>query len=231
MNTDAEAVIAQLRSIADPSRKPGIARVGITVDRALGVSIPTLRRVAVAHRADHELALGLWATEIHEARILASMIDDPRRVTRAQMEDWAADFDSWDLCDQVCNNLFSAVRSAGATALAWCRRDEEYVRRAAFAIVAAQAVHDRDRDDEYFAAWLPRIRRAAADDRNLVKKAVNWALRQIGKRNLALRDAAIAEAEGLLELESRSARWIARDALRELRSDAVAERLGAPRRS
>ena len=231
MNTDAEAVIAQLRSIADPSRKPGIARVGITVDRALGVSITTLRRVAVAHRADHELALGLWATEIHEARILASMIDDPRRVTRAQMEDWAADFDSWDLCDQVCNNLFSAVRSAGATARAWCRRDEEYVRRAAFAIVAAQAVHDRDRDDEYFAAWLPRIRRAAADDRNLVKKAVNWALRQIGKRNLALRDAAIAEAEGLLELESRSARWIARDALRELRSDAVAERLGAPRRS
>lgn len=231
MNTDTEAVIAQLRSIADPSRKPGMARVGITVDRALGVSIPTLRRVAVAHRADHELALGLWATEIHEARILASMIDDPRRVTRAQMEDWAADFDSWDLCDQVCNNLFSAVRSAGATARAWCRRDEEYVRRAAFAIVAAQAVHDRDRDDEYFAAWLPRIRRAAADDRNLVKKAVNWALRQIGKRNLALRDAAIAEAEGLLELESRSARWIARDALRELRSDAVAERLGAPRRS
>jgi len=231
MNTDTEAVIAQLRSIADPSRKPGMARVGITVDRALGVSIPTLRRVARAHRADHELALGLWATEIHEARILASMIDDPRRVTRAQMEDWAADFDSWDLCDQVCNNLFSAVRWAGAAARAWCRRDEEYVRRAAFAIVAAQAVHDPDRDDEYFAAWLPRIRRAAADDRNLVKKAVNWALRQIGKRNLALRDAAIAEAEGLLELESRSARWIARDALRELRSDAVAERLGAPRRS
>ena len=231
MNTDTEAVIAQLRSIADPSRKPGMARVGITVDRALGVSIPTLRRVARAHRGDHELALELWATEIHEARILASMIDDPRRVTRAQMEDWAADFDSWDLCDQVCNNLFSAARSADAAARAWCRRDEEYVRRAAFAIVAAQAVHDRDRDDEYFAAWLPRIRRAATDDRNVVKKAVNWALRQIGKRNLALRDAAIAEAEGLLELESRSARWIARDALRELRSDAVAERLGAPRRS
>ncbi len=208
-----------------------MARVGISVDRALGVSIPQLRRVARAHRADHELALGLWATEIHEARILASMIDDPRRVTRAQMEDWAADFDSWDLCDQVCNNLFSAVRSADAAASAWCRRDEEYVKRAAFALVAAQAVHDRDRDDEYFAAWLPRIRRAAPDDRNVVKKAVNWALRQIGKRNLALRDAAIAEAEGLLELESRSARWIARDALRELRSDAVAERLGAPRTS
>jgi 3-methyladenine DNA glycosylase AlkD len=230
MNADTEAVIAQLRSIADPSRKPGMARVGITVDRALGVSIPKLRRVARTHRADHQLALGLWASEIHEARILASMIDDPRRVTRAQMENWAADVDSWDLCDQVCNNLFSAVPSADAAARAWCRRDEEYVRRAAFAIVAAQAVHDRDRDDEYFAAWFPRIRQAAADDRNVVKKAVNWALRQIGKRNLALRDAAIAEAEGLLELESRSARWIARDALRELRSHAVAERLGALRR-
>lgn len=231
MNADPEAVIAELRSIADPSRKPGMARVGITVDRALGVSIPQLRRVARPHHGDHDLALALWSTEIHEARILASMIDDPRRVTRAQMEDWAADFDSWDLCDQVCNNLFSAVRTADAAARAWSRRDEEYVKRAAFALVAAQAVHDRDRDDEYFAAWFPRIRRAAADDRNVVKKAVNWALRQIGKRNLALRDAAIAEAERLLALESRSARWTARDALRELRSDAVAERLGAPRRS
>ena len=227
MTADTEAVIARLRSIADPSRKPGMARVGITVDRALGVSIPQLRRVARTHRGDHDLALDLWATEIHEARILASMVDDLRRVTRAQMDDWAADFDSWDLCDQVCNNLFGAARAADAAARAWCRRDEEYVRRAAFALVAAQAVHDRDRDDEYFAAWLPRIHRAATDDRNVVKKAVNWALRQIGKRNLALRDAAIAEAEGLLELESRSARWIARDALRELRSDAVAERLRA----
>ena len=231
MNADTRAVVDELRSVADPSRKPGMARVGITVDRALGVSIPQLRRIARAHRGDHDLALGLWATEIHEARILASMVDDPHQVTRHQMDAWAADFDSWDLCDQVCSNLFGATRSADAAARAWCRRDEEYVKRAAFAIVAAQAVHDRDRGDDYFTAWFPRIRRAASDERNAVKKAVNWALRQIGKRNLALRDAAISEAEALLQLDGRSARRIARDALRELQSHAVAERLTArPRR-
>lgn len=229
VNADTRAVVAELRTLADPSRKPGMAHVGITIDRALGVSIPKLRRLARAHRGDHELALDLWATGIHEARILASMVDDPALVTRSQMDTWAKDFDSWDLCDQVCTNLFQSSRSADAAARAWCRRDEEYVKRAAFAIAAAQAVHGRDRDDDSFIAWFPRIRRAATDERNVVKKAVNWALRQIGKRNLALRDAAIAEAERLLELDSRSARWIARDALRELRSDAVAERLGARR--
>ena len=208
-----------------------MARVGIVVDRALGVSIPHLRRIARAHRGDHALALDLWETEIHEARILASMVDDARRVTRAQMETWVADVDSWDLCDQLCTNLFRSARSADAAARAWARRDEEFVKRAAFSIVATQAVHDRDRGDEYFEDWLPRIRRAATDERAPVKKAVNWALRQIGKRNLALRDAAIAEAHGLVELDDRSARWIARDALRELRSPAVAERLGARART
>ena len=204
-----------------------MARVGITVDRALGVAIPDLRRIARAHRGDHELALGLWATGIHEARILASMVDDPARVTRAQMDAWAADLDSWDLCDQVCMNLFRKTRSADAAARGWAAADREYVRRAAFSIVAAQAVHDRDRDDAYFEAWFPRIRRAATDERNAVKKAVNWALRQIGKRNLALRDAAIAESEALTGLDSRSARWIAHDALRELHSDEVERRLHA----
>lgn len=203
-----------------------MARVGIRVDRALGVAIPDVRRIARGHRGDHDLALGLWATEIHEARILASMIDDPARVTRAQMDLWAADLDSWDVCDQVCMNLFRATRSADAAARAWAGAGREFMRRAAFSIVAAQAVHDHDRDDAYFEAWLPRIRRAATDERNAVKKAVNWALRQIGKRNLSLRDAAIEEAEALVTLGSRSARWIARDALRELRSEAVASRLG-----
>ncbi|MGZ8629366.1 MAG: DNA alkylation repair protein [Actinomycetota bacterium] len=227
MRAATRAVVSELRAAADPSRTPGMARVGITVDRALGVSIPRLRRIARTHRGEHELALDLWATGIHEARILSSMIDDPLQVTRAQMDAWAADFDSWDLCDQVCGNLFRSTRTADTSARAWARRDEEYVKRAAFSIVAAQAVHDHDRDDAYFLAWLPRIRRAATDERNAVKKAVNWALRQIGKRNLTLQDAAISEAEGLLELDGRSARWIARDALRELRSDAVAGRLGA----
>jgi 3-methyladenine DNA glycosylase AlkD len=224
--TDVRAVLAELRSAADPSRRPGMARVGIRVERALGVPIPALRRLARAHRSDHALALELWATEIHEARILASMVDDPERVGRRQMDAWVTDFDSWDLCDQVCNNLFRRARDADAAARAWASRPEEFVRRAAFSMVAGHAVHDHDRDDAYFLAWLPRIRRAALDERNTVHKAVNWALRQIGKRNSALHGAAVAEAERLLELEGRSARWIARDALRELRSDAVATRLG-----
>ena len=227
MRTAAAPVVDRLREAADPSRKQGMARVGIRVDRALGVSIPDLRRIARSHRSDHELALALWTTEIHEARILASMVDDPSQVARRQMDAWAAEFDSWDLCDQVCNNLFRKATQADAAARAWARSREEYVRRAAFTIVAAQAVHDRDRDDDYFLAWLPRIHRAATDERNAVKKGVNWSLRQIGKRNLPLRDAAIIEAEALLGSDSRSARWIARDALRELRSDAVARRFGA----
>lgn len=227
MRTTTAQVVDRLREAADASRKPGMAHVGITVDRALGVSIPHLRRIARDHRGDHALALDLWRTGIHEARILASMVDDPARVTREQMDRWVADLDSWDLCDQVCNNLFRRAAPADAAARSWARRSEEYVKRAAFTIVAAQAVHDRERDDAYFLAWLPRIRRAATDDRNAVKKAVNWSLRQIGKRNLVLHRAAISEAEALLEIGGRSARWIARDALRELRSTAVLERLGA----
>jgi len=194
-----------------------MARVGISVDRALGVSIPHLRRIARAHRDDHELALDLWATEIHEARILASMVDDPTRVSRPQMDDWAADFDSWDLCDQVCNNLFRSVAAVDQAARAWARSPDGYVKRAAFTIVAVQAVHDRDRPDSYFTAWLPRIRRAAADERTTVRKAVSWALRRIGKRNLVLRHAAIEEVERLLVLGSRSARRIARETERDLR--------------
>jgi 3-methyladenine DNA glycosylase AlkD len=231
VSASVDAVVAALRSVADPSRTGGMAKVGIAVDRAIGVSIPQLRRIAKAHRGDHTLALALWGTGIHEARILASMVDDPRLVTRTQMEDWVREVDSWDLGDQLCNNLFRATRSADGAARAWSGRQPPYVRRAAFALVAAQCVHDHERPDPYFTAWLPRIRRAAIDERAVVMKAVNWSLRQIGKRNPALHGAAIEEASGLLSLDSRSARWIARDALRELRSDAVAQRLGLQRRS
>lgn len=225
MDACTRAVVEELRVVADPTRKPGMARVGIVVDRALGVSIPNLRRIARGHRRDHELAAGLWQTEIHEARILASMVDDPAQVGRAQMDEWVTQVDSWDLCDQLSNNLWRHTRSAAAAARSWARHDHEYVRRAAFSLVAAQAVHDAERADAYFIAWLPQIRRAATDDRNGVTKAVSWALRQIGKRNLALHAAALKEAESLAEQPSRSARWVARDALRELRSAAVATRL------
>ena len=231
MTASVTTVVAAMRSVADPSRTEGMARVGITVDRAIGVSIPQLRRIAREHRDDHALALELWATGIHEARILASMVDDPRQVSRRQMDAWVRDVDSWDLGDQLCNNLFRATRSADAAARAWSGRRAPYVRRAAFALVAALAVHDHERTDAYFTAWLPRIRMAATDERTVVKKAVNWSLRQIGKRNAVLHAAAVEEATGLLQLESPSARWIARDALRELRSDAVGRTMGIATRS
>jgi 3-methyladenine DNA glycosylase AlkD len=218
-------VVDELRAVADPSRPPGMARVGIRVDRALGVSIPECRRIAKTHRFDHGLALDLWTTGIHEARIVASMIDDPADVTPAQMDTWAADFDSWDVCDQVCSNLFGPSAHAFPAARAWTRRDEEFVKRAGFTLIAERAVRDREHDDAFWVGWLPVIRNGADDDRNYVKKAVSWALRQIGKRNAALNAAAIAEAEALLELDRPSARWIARDALRELRSEAVQARI------
>jgi 3-methyladenine DNA glycosylase AlkD len=227
MRPATRAVVGELEGVADPSRLPGMARVGIRVDHALGVSIPDCRRIARGHRNDHALALDLWAAGLHEGRILASMIDDPTQVTPAQMEAWAADFDSWDVCDQVCSNLFGPSVHAYPAARAWVRRDEEFVKRAGFTLIAERAVHDRDRDDGFWVGWFPVIRAGAGDERRYVKKAVNWALRQIGKRNEALNAFAIAEAEALLELDSPGARWIARDALRELRSDAVRARLRA----
>ena len=229
MRSATRRVVDELHGVADASRTPGMARVGIRVDRALGVSIPECRRIAKTYRFDHALALDLWTTGIHEARIMASMIDDPADVTPAQMDAWAADFDSWDVCDQVCSNLFGPSMHAFPAARAWTRRDEEFVKRAGFTLVAERAVRDREHDDTFWIGWLPVIRAGALDDRNYVKKAVNWALRQIGKRNEALNAAAIAEGEALLELGSASARWIARDALRELRSGAVQARLRSRR--
>ena len=225
MRARTREALGELRAAADPTRIPGMAHVGINVERALGVSIPHCRRIARGDRLDHALALDLWATGIHEARILASMVDDAALVTDEQMEDWVVGFDSWDLCDQVCGNLFGPTPFAFRKARAWTRRPEEFVKRAGFTLIAERAVHDRERDDAFWLTWLPVVRGGATDDRNYVRKAVNWALREIGKRDLALNAAAIAEAERLLEIDARSARWIARDALRELRSEAVQERL------
>jgi 3-methyladenine DNA glycosylase AlkD len=225
MRAATKRVVEELRAAADASRKPGMARVGVRVDRALGVSIPDCRRMARGNQRDHALALELWRTRIHEAQILASMVDDPEQVTDEQMEGWVGDFDSWDVCDQVCGNLFGLTPSAFDKALAWTERPEEFVKRAGFALIAERAVRDHEHGDDFWIGWLPVIRNGAQDDRNYVRKAVNWSLRQIGKRNLVLNAAAIAEAERLSQEESRSARWIARDALRELRSEAVRSRL------
>jgi 3-methyladenine DNA glycosylase AlkD len=212
--------------MADPRHLQGMARFGISTGTALGgISMPALRAMARRLGTDHDLAMELWASGIHEARLLAGMVGDPRAVTEEQMESWAADFDSWDVVDGTCGSLFDKTPFAYEKAQEWTRREAEFVKRAGFAMVAMLAVHDKGAPDEPFIAFFPPIEREAWDGRNFVKKAVNWALRQIGKRGPALNAAAIGCAVRVQAQGSSPARWIAADALRELRSDAVQARL------
>jgi len=187
--------------------------------------MPRLQKLAKEIGKDHQLAGQLWASGIREARLLACMVADPKATTREQMERWVADFDSWDVCDTCCGYLFDRTSVAYSKALEWSSREEEFVKRAGFALTAFLVVHDKKAPDEKFMQFLPVIKREATDDRNFVKKAVNWALRQIGKRNMRLNLAAIETAQEIREIDSRSARWIAADALRELKGDAVQARL------
>lgn len=233
----ADQVLAELASLGSEEARAGMARYGINTADASGVSIYVLRPMAKKLGSDHDLALALWATGNHEARLLASMVDDPAQVTEEQMDAWAAAFDSWDVCDQVTSNLFDKTPYAYEKVHEWSAAGDEWIKRAAFATAAALAVQDKKAADEPFLEMLELCRREAGDDRNYVKKAVNWAVRNIGKRDLRLHAAAIAEAEAILadaELRAaadkkdpaaRSGRWIARDALRELRSDKVVERV------
>jgi len=202
-----------------------MSRFGINVESAWGISLPELRRTAREIGKDHELAAYIWDSGKHEARILACLIDDPKKVTDSQMELWVLDFDSWDLCDQCCSNLFDRTPYAWDKAVEWSERDEEFVKRAGFVLMAALAVHDKKAADGRFMAFLPLIRKQASDDRNFVKKAVNWALRQIGKRNTRLNLFAIEVAEELRASKVKSSRWIGSDAFRELTSDKVKKRL------
>ena len=221
---DVQAVIGDLREQADPSRKAGMARVGIDVSRALGVSMPNIRAIAKACGVDHTLALGLWKTGIHEARILATLVADPEALTEVQRERWALDITSWDLCDSAAD-LFGRTPSQADVIRAWARRPEAFVKRCAFSMIARRSVWAKQAPDREFLGYLPLIRRAATDDRNEVKKGVSWALRQIGKRNRALHSAAIDEAERILAVGTPSATWIARDVLRELGSEKTRSRL------
>ena len=202
-----------------------MARFGIHTGRAVGVTVTELRRFARDLGHDHELAAALWASGVHEARLLASLVDEPALVSEAQMEAWVADLDSWDVCDGVCGNLFDRTPFALDKAVEWSSREPEFEKRAAFALMASAAVHRKDLPDAAFASLLPVIRAQATDERNYVKKAVSWALRQIGKRSSGLNPLAIRTAEQIERIDSRAARWVARDALRELRSDAVQARL------
>jgi len=211
--------------MGDPESAAGMARYGIKSDRALGVSIPKLQGLAKKIGTNRKLAGQLWSSAIHEARILACMIEDPQLITDAQLERWAKDFDSWDLCDQCCNRLFSKTAFGRQKAMAWSQRPEEFVKRAGFVLMAVLAVHDKKATDRQFDPFFKQIKKAACDDRNFVKKAVNWALRQIGKRNSALNRKAIAVAGEIRQLESKAARWVANDALRELRNEKIQQRL------
>ena len=214
-----------LRGLVSPRDREGMARFGINVDNALGISVTQLRKLARPIQRDHDLAQQLWATGIHEARILASIVDLPSEVSEAQMEAWAAEFNSWDLVDQCCGNLFDKTPFAWDKATEWSRREEQFVKRAGFSLMAYLAVHDKKAPDARFERFLPIIEREASDDRNFVKKSVSWALRQIGKRNARLNEVAIKRAERIKRIDSKAARWIASDALRELTKPSVQQRV------
>ena len=220
-----DGILAALAAKGSESDRAGMARYGINTESAYGISVVELRRLAKAIGRDHDLALRLWPTGVHEAQLLAAFVDDPGQVTRAQMELWARDFDSWDVCDQVCTDLFDRTPFAYDMAAAWAGRPEEFVKRGGFALMAGLAVHDKGAPDAAFLAFLPLVVREAHDERNFVKKAVNWALRNIGKRNVTLNEAAQKTADELKLMPSRSARWIGSDALRELASEKVQARL------
>jgi 3-methyladenine DNA glycosylase AlkD len=225
MKMDCRDIMARLKSHGDPEAVRGMARYGINPEHAFGISIPVLRGIAKEIGRDRRLAAKLWSSRVHEARILAGMIDDPERVTEQQMERWVRDFNSWDLCDQCCSNLFEKTPFAYRKAVEWSLRKEEYVKRAGFVLMARLAVSDKKAADERFERFFLYIKKGSSDERNYVKKAVNWALRQIGKRNRILNEKAIETALEIRGSGSSAARWIASDALRELRSKALGERL------
>ncbi|HXX59381.1 MAG TPA: DNA alkylation repair protein [Dehalococcoidales bacterium] len=225
MGQDLKTVIAALKAQSKPENLAGMKRYGIKVDNALGLSMPVIREAAKKIGTDHALALQLWQTGIHDARILAGLVADPKQITDAQMENWVMDFDSWDVCDQVCGSVFEKSPLAWRKVAEWAARDEEFVKRAAFALLASLAWHDKKATDEQFVKALPLILKASTDDRNFVKKAVNWALRNIGKKNFYLNKEALRSAQEIQKIDSKAARWVAVDALRELQSEAVQNRL------
>jgi len=218
-------ILRDLQSLADPKVRAKMQYFGICVKKAHGISVPELRRLAKTIGKNHQLAIQLWASGIHEAKSLAGMIGESKKVTAAQMDRWARNFDSWDVVDGTCCDLFVHAAPAWKKAVEWSTRKEEFVKRAAFSLMAYLSYKDKSASDEKFLRLLKIIKRESLDDRHFVKKSVNWALRNIGKRNPALNRAAIRTAQQIRGLDSPTARWIAADALRELTSPAVQLRL------
>jgi 3-methyladenine DNA glycosylase AlkD len=222
-------IIKKLKSLENPENVAGMARFGIVTKKALGISAPILKSLAKEIKKEsndrHRLALELWETGIHEARAIAYLIDDPKQVTSEQMDSWAADFDNWAICDGTCGHLFCRTPLAYEKVFEWSEREEEFIKRAGICLIAWLAVHDKKADDEKIALFLPLLENKSDDERNFIKKAVNWSLRQIGKRNLSLNKLAIETAERIKARETRSSRWIAADALSELKNEKIIERL------
>lgn len=218
-------IISDLKKLKNQKNIDGMARFGINPETALGISIVTLRKKAKEIGTNHQLALDLWNLGIHEGRILASMIDNPSEVSKSQMNSWVKDFNSWDLCDQCCNNLFRKTPFVDEFCFKWVKSKHDFTRRAGFVLMAVQAVHNKSLTDSDIMKYFPLIIKYSTDERNFVKKAVNWALRQIGKRNRELNREAIKICDILLESDSKSSRWIAMDARKELTSEKIVERL------
>lgn len=223
-----DEVIARLQAEANPANVAGMARYGISTANTLGISIYTLRKLARKIKNDHELALQLWDSGIHEARILAGFIDEPEKVTEEQLERWVRDFDSWDIVDQV-SELISRTPHVIKKIHEWSGSEVEFVKRTAFSLIAEISWHDKKMADDEFDQFFALIKKAATDERNYVKKAVNWALRNIGKRNLVLNRGAIEIAREIQKMDSKAARWIAADALRELTGETAQKRLAGRR--
>jgi 3-methyladenine DNA glycosylase AlkD len=224
-----EEIIKKLESLENPDNIAGMVRFGIVTKKAFGVSALVLKQLARDIKKQtkdrHNLALELWQTGIHEARAIAYLIDDPKQVNEAQMESWVKDFDNWAICDSTCGTLFSRTPFAYAKAFEWCEKEDEFIKRAGIVLIAWLAVHDKKAADEKIAEFLPILEQKSDDERNFIRKAVNWSLRQIGKRSLFLNKLAIETAEKIKARGTKSARWIAADALRELKNEKVRERL------
>ena len=226
MTSQTDQILKTLYSKSDPKNVEGMARFGISSkNKVLGITMPFLRSLKRKIGINHELALDLWKTKVYEARLLAAFIADPDQLTKSVMNKWVLDFDNWAICDGVCMHCFRDTPFGHELALKWSARKEEFVRRAGFAMIATLCVSDKESTDRVFLKYLPIIFKYSDDERNYVKKAVNWALRQIGKRNMKLNAAAVKMAEKIHKLDSAAAKWIAADALRELRSPAVQRRL------
>jgi len=221
-----QEIVDRLKSLSSPENIEGMARFGITPAKTYAVKIPELRKIAKEAGKNHSLALKLWKLDFRETRILACMIDDPEMVSSKQMNEWVLEFDYWEICDQCCMNLFRRTAFAYDKIFEWGDHEDEFVKRAAFSLLAVLAVHDKTQPDETFEGYFPLIISASIDNRNFVKKAVNWALRSIGKKNSELNRRSIELAEELLALDTKSSKWIANNAIKELKSENVRKKLG-----